>query len=769
MRTNRLVSRREIAALAGIDKSLLSTWKRRHASFPRPRSSEEGEYFVLAEMIEWMKDRRIPDGQLSPTERKGCTYAERIVQNSRQRGAGGYDRSVGGDGSARQSSDRADVLAELYGPLAKRVCGSGPQMDYLQLLLCLVFVRVVAPGQWARITDLVNEAVKDQRSPAQLLDPLGAIVDTVLREHGVLPGIRTVFARLQPVSVEDIAQVQRTCHDLGRDSFQAILDRFADWGQRDSSEFFTPSSIVRLATEILLGEVTGPVRCHDPYLRFGEFLSAAASAVAGVETSGFGRHPEQLRLAAMNIAIHGAEVTDLLPGDVLVPGEVANPSPTFDFVLTNPPFNQKNSAEWPVPVQGWPFSAPPAKNGNFAWLQQVYASLKHGGRACVVMPNQAAASDNKDETDIRRAMVEEGAVECVVALPPGLFVTTPVPVSVWFLVKPEQAPDSVVQTDVGAAVEKKGRATVLLIDARAAGEKKAGRRHLTDQDVQSMVDGYREWRSGATKFRPKDLGRGGIAVAADVTDIERREFSLSPADYRPIPGASAAENAEQLSVLCAIQAGPSNALFKDLEFVDDGVAMIAPAQLRHRGILDENAKRMHPDDAQRLGKFQLEDGDILCARTGTLGPCAIADHSAKGMVFATGLLRLRVRNPNMVDPQYLVAFLSLPSTVTWIENKAAGTTIPSISSANLGKLLVPLPSLDVQRRIGAEVAAADADIAALHKQMQTAEADRTTSVIALFENPLASLDDGDVVATGRSGGDPFGGDGCTSTAGGQSR
>lgn len=78
----------------------------------------------------------------------------------------------------------------------------------------------------------------------------------------------------------------------------------------------------------------------------------------------------------------------------------------------------------------------------------------------------------------------------------------------------------------------------------------------------------------------------------------------------------------------------------------------------------------------------------------------------------------------------------------------ASTTIPSISSANLGKLFVRLPSLDVPRRIGAEVAAADANIAAPHKQMQTAEVERTGSVIALFANPPASLCDGDEPAAG---------------------
>ncbi|WP_228003220.1 N-6 DNA methylase [Nocardia australiensis] len=604
-------------------------------------------------------------------------------------------------------------------------------MDYLQLLLCAVFVRVRAPEQWARISDLSTEAVADQGDPTKLLDALGTIVDTVLREHGVLPGMRPAFARLRPDAAEDVAQVLRTCHGLDHGSFQAILDRFAEWGQRDSSEFFTPPGIVRLATEILLHEVTGAVHCHDPYLRFGEFLSGAASAAEGVKTSGYGRDPEQLRLAAMNIAVHGANAVDLLPGDFLASGDLSARPVRADFVMTNPPFNQKTSGKWHAPEVGWPFEAPPKKNGNFAWLQHVFASLNDGGRAAVVMPNQAGVSEDKDELAIRAAMVEDGVVECVIALPPGLFATTPVPVSLWFLTR-----------------RKKLRDSVLLIDARAAGEKKAGQRRLREQDRRAIVECYWEWFSGAAEFCPMDLGQGGIAVAASVADIRCLAYSLSPGDYRPIPGEIVGGNTVPLSTLCEIQSGPSNEIIKKLEFVDDGVPVIVPAQLEYRGIADRHKRRLPSGAAARLEKFQLRDRDILCVRTGTLGPCAIADHSNEGMLFGTGLLRLRIRDLTQLDPQYLVAFLSLPSTVAWIENKAAGTTIPSISSANLGKLLVPLPSLGEQRRLGAEVATADAGIAALRKQIQIAEEERTNLASALFARPPSSFEDANGSATG---------------------
>ncbi|WP_280495726.1 N-6 DNA methylase [Nocardia farcinica] len=627
-------------------------------------------------------------------------------------------RPVAGNRSGRRRADQAEAISELYGPIAQRVRGGGPQTDYLQLLVCSVFVRTRAPKQWAKVTDLVAEAVADQSDPAELLDSIGEIADTVLREHDVPEGMRRAFARLQPTAVEDVAQVLRTCHDLSHDSLPALLDRFAAWGQHDGTELHTPSGIVQLMTDSLLGEVTGPVQCHDPYLRSGEFLSRAAAVVPGVVTSGFGRHPDQLRLAAMTIAAHGAGATGLVPGDALAADSRLHPPKRFDFVVTNPPFNQKASREWPVPAGGWPFGTPPKKNGNFAWLQHVFTSLSDGGRAAVIMPNQAGVSEDKAELTIRAAMVDQGAVECIVALPPGLFATTAVPVSIWFLVR-----------------QKKIRHSVLFIDARATGGKNGGQRRLSEDNVRSIVEILHEWRLGATEFRSKNLGRGGIAVAASLAEIRDRGYSLSPADHRPIPGTVATEDAVPLDTLCEIQAGPSNAILKKLQTVDNGVPIIAPAQLRHRGITDEHTKRVSREDAARLEKYQLRDRDILCARTGTLGPCAIADHKTAGALFATGLIRLRVRDLAKVDPHYLVAFLSLPSTVTWIENKAAGTTIPSISSANLGKLPVPLPSLDEQQRIGAKLADADADIVALHKRIQIAEDERTKTAIALFANP----------------------------------
>ncbi|MEU4341467.1 N-6 DNA methylase [Nocardia sp. NPDC023852] len=716
----RVVSRREIMTLGGISSQLLSTWKRRHASFPRARSSEEGEFYVLAEVIEWLRDRPIPAASLLPSdELPGSTYADRIARNSRTRAPSRSSRPVTSDGSVRARSGHANAIAELYGPLAERISGGGSSTEYLQLVLGAVFVRVRDPESWGEISHLAERAVAQPHTePAILLASVAAVIDRVMRERGVLPGLGPVFARLRPTAVGDVAQVLRTCRELDRSAFPALLDRFVLWSPRANNEFVTPAGIVELVTATVVGDAADGFRCHDPHMRFGEFLSGAAAGAENVKVSGAGRDREQLRVAGMSSALQGADVTGLLQSAAAPLGSSVNRPVGVDFVMTNPPFNQKTSGEWPAPNGYWPFGKPPKKNGNFAWLQHVYASLKKGGgRAGVVMPNQAGTSEDPAELSIRAAMIDAGVVECVIALPAGLFATTPVPVSIWILTH-----------------SKKVRDSVLLIDARSVGEKRSGQRYLSEHDVQTIVNCHRAWVSGRTELGSVNLGRGNIALAVGRDEIGRRGYSLSPADYRLIPGEPTAAKMVSLGELCDVKAGPSNDIVKTLDIVDEGVPLIAPAQLRHRRVAADHARRVLHADADRLKRFRVQASDILCVRTGTLGPCALVDPGCEGMLFSTGLIRLRVEVVDVVDPRYLIAFLSLSSTVAWIENKAAGTSIPSISSSNLSKLFVPLPSLGEQRRIGAEVAASDEEIALLHRKVQDLDKQRVDTAVALFAN-----------------------------------
>src|SRR5205085_1609035 len=118
----------------------------------------------------------------------------------------------------------------------------------------------------------------------------------------------------------------------------------------------------------------------------------------------------------------------------------------------------------------------------FAWLQAAVEALSPGGRAAVIMPNRATFARTSREHAIRAAMVDRGAVRCVIALPDHLFRETTVAVTVWILVRPDEEPAD----------------DILLIDARAAARTDGPtHRVLTDRGCQVVIDAYRAWLRGA--------------------------------------------------------------------------------------------------------------------------------------------------------------------------------------------------------------------------------------------------------------------------------
>ena len=161
------------------------------------------------------------------------------------------------------------------------------------------------------------------------------------------------------------------------------------------------------------------------------------------------------KLCAMNMAVHG------LNGNI-ASGEEAN---TFyhdvhelagkcDYVMANPPFNvDKVKVDDAHSAGRLPFGLPTVNkkkkevgNANYLWISYFYAYLNEHGRAGFVMA--ASATDGK-EADMRRQLVEEGAVDVMVSVGNNFFYTLSLPCSLWFFnkAKTEQTEDKVLFID----------------------------------------------------------------------------------------------------------------------------------------------------------------------------------------------------------------------------------------------------------------------------------------------------------------------------------
>ncbi|WP_371194803.1 N-6 DNA methylase [Glaciecola sp. SC05] len=240
---------------------------------------------------------------------------------------------------------------------------------------------------------------------------------------------------------------------LGSDIFGRIyeyfLNEFAKTEGQGGGEFFTPSALVKLITEVIEpyhGKVFDPA-CGSG----GMFISSADFVAkhnkdASDELSVFGQEKtgDTVRLSKLNLAVHGLQ-GDIREGNSyyedpfeLAKGEVIDGKQygQFDFVMANPPFNvneiQKDRLDGDK--HRFPYGMPRNDNGNYLWIQMFYSALNQKGRAGFVMANSASDARGSEQ-EIRQKLIEEDGVDVMIAVSSNFFYTVTLPCALWFLDK----------------------------------------------------------------------------------------------------------------------------------------------------------------------------------------------------------------------------------------------------------------------------------------------------------------------------------------------
>jgi type I restriction enzyme M protein len=291
------------------------------------------------------------------------------------------------------------------------------------------FDRLLSLPEGRAVGKAVNDAMRDiEKHNAQLA--------------GVLPKTYEIFTGT--LLKELLKLVSEIPVGVDYDAFGRIyeyfLSEFALTEGQQGGEFFTPSSIVRFLVEVL-EPYHG--RVLDPACGSGGMFVQSASFVAehkknpADELSIHGQEKVEATtaLCRMNLAVHGLE------GDIKKAisyyEDLHDATGKFDFVLANPPFNvnsidKERLAAAVGPGRRYPFGLPRADNGNYLWIQLFYSALNAKGRAGFVMANSASDA-RATEQDIRQKMIEDNAVDAVVAVGPNMFYTVTLPCTLWFL------------------------------------------------------------------------------------------------------------------------------------------------------------------------------------------------------------------------------------------------------------------------------------------------------------------------------------------------
>lgn len=333
---------------------------------------------------------------------------------------------------------------------------------------------------------------------------------------------------------------------LGR-VYEYFLGKFAAAEGKLGGEFFTPSSIVRLMVE-MIEPYEG--RVYDPacgsggmFVQSERFAEAHGGSKRDLSVFGQESNPTTWRLAHMNLAIRGIEANlGEQPADSFT--RDLHPDLKADYILANPPFNISDwSGDLLRSDTRWKYGAPPVGNANYAWIQHFIHHLsppngKGGGIAAFVMANGSLSSNSGGEGEIRKKIIEADLVDCIIAMPPQLFLTTGIPVCLWFVTRDKSGR----HLDKGRGGRDRSGET-LFIDARDVGALEEGSRTLRflsgrdhptsppppETEIGRIVATYHAWRGEQNAGDYEDVK--GFCKAASLEEIKTANHTLVPGRY----------------------------------------------------------------------------------------------------------------------------------------------------------------------------------------------------------------------------------------------
>ncbi len=307
---------------------------------------------------------------------------------------------------------------------------------------------------------------------------------------------------------------------LGR-VYEYFLGRFASAEGKGGGEFFTPQCVVKLLVE-MLEPFKG--RVYDPccgsggmFVQSERFAEAHGGNKHDISVYGQESNPTTWRLCKMNLAIRGIE-GNLGPHNADTFHNDLHKDLKADYILANPPFNISDwGGERLKDDVRWKYGVPPAGNANYGWIQHMIHHLSPTGIAGFVLANASLSTGASGEDEIRKNLIKDGLVDCIVALPTQLFYTTQIHACLWF-----------VSRDRHDHKFRDRRDEILFIDARKMGTMVTRKnRELTNEDVAKISNTYHCWRTKDCEYADVK----GFCRAAKITEVEKNKYILAPGQY----------------------------------------------------------------------------------------------------------------------------------------------------------------------------------------------------------------------------------------------
>lgn len=296
--------------------------------------------------------------------------------------------------------------------------------------------------------------------------------------------------------------------------YEYFLGKFArNLGQK-GGEFYTPRCVVELLVKMIepyKGKVYDPC-CGSGgmFVQSANFVKEHQGNIDNISVYGQELNATTWRLAKMNLVIRGIEA-NLGDANADTFHDDKHKALRADYILANPPFNIKDyGQDRLLEDPRWMYDIPPKGNANYAWIQHIISKLSPQGVAGFVLANGSLSTSSKQEYNIRKKMIDDDIVDCIITLPDKLFSTTGIPVALWFLRK-----------------HKTRKNEILFIDMRERGELIDRKiRELTAENIEETTKTYHNWLNNKDYEDIK-----GYCASVKYEEVKENDYSLVSGRY----------------------------------------------------------------------------------------------------------------------------------------------------------------------------------------------------------------------------------------------